>query len=107
MTNPLGAAGSIFGKLLSLYRREPAATQTAIAVMYAAWLAVDNAVIKHVGVLNWQLILAGGIALYGLLIRAQVIPTVKAKAQLAAGFRQAMSRPPIVLPEPPVVTPDP
>ena len=75
---------SIFSKLLAAYRSEPAATQTAVAAIYAGWLAIDNGLIKHVSVLNWQIVLAAAIALYGLLVRSQVIPVIKVQAKVKA-----------------------
>ncbi|SRR6266851_3753720 len=70
---------AVIGKVIALYRREPAATQAAVAAAYGAWLVWDRAEIKHTGVLNWQVIFAGAVALYGLLVRAQVVPVTAPK----------------------------
>jgi hypothetical protein len=71
------ALTGIIGKLIALYRREPAATQTAAAVIWAGWTVIDHAFITHTGVFSWQIVAAAAIALYGLLVRAQVIPVAK------------------------------
>lgn len=72
---------SIIGKLIALYRREPAATQTAAAVVFAAGDMLYRVYVQHVGVLSWSVVAAGAVALYGLMVRAQVIPTVKVPRQ--------------------------
>lgn len=80
---------SIIGKLTALYKREPAATQAAVAAAWAAWIVIDRALIKHTGVLDWPLVIAGLVALYGLLVRAQVIPVVKFTEELPVGAHEA------------------
>ena len=74
------AAGSIstaIGKLVALYRREPAATQAAAAVVFAAGDMLYRVYVQHTQVLSWSLVAAGIVALYGLVVRAQVVPVVK------------------------------
>lgn len=78
MAGSLGALGSAVSKLIALYRREPAATQTAAAVVWGGWTMIDNAFIRHTGVFSWQVAVAAIVAAYGLLVRAQVIPVTKA-----------------------------
>jgi hypothetical protein len=77
MTGPAGTISSLITKLAALYRREPAATQTAAAVIWGGWTMIDNAVIRHTGVFSWQVAAAAIVAIYGLLVRAQVIPVTK------------------------------
>jgi hypothetical protein len=84
MAGTAGALGSIVAKLIALYRREPAATQTAAAVVWAGWTVIDNAFIRHTGVFSWQIVVAAVIAAYGLLVRAQVIPVAKPPAPVPA-----------------------
>jgi hypothetical protein len=69
---------SAIAKLVALYRREPAATQTAAAIVYGGALVLYRAFAEHTAPVDWQVITAAVVALYGLLVRAQVIPTVKA-----------------------------
>jgi hypothetical protein len=68
---------SIFLKLLALYRREPAATQAAVAVIWGAAIMFDRAFAQHTSAFNWQVGVAAVVAIYGLLVRAQVIPVAK------------------------------
>lgn len=84
MAGTLGALGSAVVKLAALYRREPAATQTAAAVVWAGWTVIDNAWIRHTGVFSWQIVAAAIFAAYGLLVRAQVIPVAKPPAPTPA-----------------------
>lgn len=94
-----GTISSAISKLVALYRREPAATQTAAAIVYAGGDMLYRVYVQHVGVLSWSVVAAAGVALYGLMVRAQVIPVIKLKAKLAG--------PPVVLePDPPVVSAD-
>jgi hypothetical protein len=78
---------NIISKLIALYRREPAATQAAVAAIWGAAIVIDRAWVEHVAVFNWQVAMAGLVALYGLLVRAQVIPVAKIKASLRAGMK--------------------
>lgn len=80
MAGTAGALGSLVMKLVNLYRREPAATQTAAAIVWGGWVMIDHAFITHTAVFSWQVAAAAVFALYGILVRAQVIPVVK-KAQ--------------------------
>src|SRR5258708_31268630 len=80
---------TIISRLPALYRREPAATQAAVGVIWGGAIAIDRGVFLHTSVLNWQVVLAAGIALYGLLIRSQVIPVVK--------MQSALKGPPVVM----------
>lgn len=80
----MAALTGIVTRLIALYRREPAATQTAAAVIWAGWTVIDHAFITHTGVFSWQIVAAAAVALYGLLVRSQVIPVAKA-APPAAG----------------------
>ena len=73
----MAALAGIVARLLALYRREPAATQTAAAVIWAGWTVIDHAFITHTGVFSWQIVAAAAVAAYGLLVRAQVIPVAK------------------------------
>jgi hypothetical protein len=83
MAGPFGAISSGISKLIALYRREPAATQTAAAVVYAAGDMIYRVNVQHVGVLSWSVVAAAAVALYGLMVRAQVIPAVKLKPKPA------------------------
>jgi hypothetical protein len=65
------------GQLLALYRREPAATQAAAGIVWAAAVMVYRAAVEHTAPFSWQVAAAAGVAVYGLAVRAQVIPVVK------------------------------
>jgi hypothetical protein len=95
MANPAGALGSAVAKLIALYRREPAATQTAAAVVFAGGDMLYRVYVQHTGVLSWAVVAAAAVALYGLMVRAQVIPVAKLQA---AG-------PAVVPPAPPAAPP--
>lgn len=63
--------------LYGLYRREPAATQAAAAAVYVLADALYRTQVQHTGAMNWSLAGAAIAAVYALMVRAQVVPTVK------------------------------
>lgn len=81
---------AVISKLIALYRREPAATQSAAALIWAGWLVIDHAFITRTGVFTWQIVAAAVFAAYGLLVRAQVIPVVKAAPDPDGGVTPAV-----------------
>ncbi len=76
--------GSLIAKLIALYRREPAATQTAAAVVFAGGDMLYRVYVQHTGVLSWSVVAAAVVALYGLMVRAQVVPVAKLPATTVA-----------------------
>lgn len=85
----MAALAGIVTKLIALYRREPAATQTAAAVIWAGWTVIDHAFITHTAVFSWQIVAAAVVAAYGLLVRAQVIPVAKTTPPAISGVTPA------------------
>lgn len=85
----MAALSRAIARLIALYRREPAATQTAAAIIYAGGDMIYRVTVQHVGVLSWSVVAAAAVALYGLMVRAQVFPAAKipppVKAALLAG----------------------